>query len=177
MDFAAFPKIARLSRNCTVTEKIDGTNAQVFIDDDGHMYFGSRTRWITPQNDNYGFASWGTDHADELMLLGPGHHFGEWWGQGIQRKYGLTEKRFSLFNVGKWNPDNAPSCCHVVPILYQGEFDTTVIRGLINAMAEQGSRAVPGWMDPEGIVVFHEAAGIMFKKTIKGDESPKSKLV
>jgi hypothetical protein len=29
-------------------------------------------------------------------------------------------------------------------------------------------------MDPEGIVVFHEAAQQMFKVTIKGDEAPKS---
>lgn len=31
-----------------------------------------------------------------------------------------------------------------------------------------------GFMDPEGVVAFHVAAGIGFKKTIKGDEQPKS---
>lgn len=32
MTFEAFPKISRLRRNVIVTEKIDGTNAQVFIE-------------------------------------------------------------------------------------------------------------------------------------------------
>jgi hypothetical protein len=31
----------------------------------------------------------------------------------------------------------------------------------------------PGFMDPEGIVVFHAAAGVCFKKTIKDDARPK----
>jgi hypothetical protein len=29
-------------------------------------------------------------------------------------------------------------------------------------------------MDPEGVVVFHTASGQLFKKTIKGDQAPKS---
>jgi hypothetical protein len=33
MNFTPFPKIARLSREVIVTEKIDGTNAQVFVVD------------------------------------------------------------------------------------------------------------------------------------------------
>jgi hypothetical protein len=31
MEFTEFPKMARLSRDVIITEKIDGTNAQVFI--------------------------------------------------------------------------------------------------------------------------------------------------
>ena len=65
-DFQEFPKMARLSRRVIIAEKIDGTNAQVFISDDGLMKFGSRTRWITPEDDNHGFAKWATAHADEL---------------------------------------------------------------------------------------------------------------
>ena len=33
--FSQFPKMARLSREIVITEKIDGTNAQVLITDDG----------------------------------------------------------------------------------------------------------------------------------------------
>jgi hypothetical protein len=66
MEFEEFPKMARLSRRIIITEKIDGTNAQVFIGEDGTMQFGSRTRWITPDDDNFGFAKWATEHADEL---------------------------------------------------------------------------------------------------------------
>jgi len=47
IEFKEFPKIARLSRECIITEKIDGTNASILITDDGDMFFGSRTRWIT----------------------------------------------------------------------------------------------------------------------------------
>lgn len=57
MEFMEFPKIARLSRECIITEKIDGTNGQIFIDEDGKFLIGSRTRWITPENDNHGFAT------------------------------------------------------------------------------------------------------------------------
>lgn len=102
--FVEFPKIARLSRECIITEKIDGTNGQICIADDGKMLVGSRSRWITPEQDNYGFARWAMEHRDELMTLGVGRHFGEWWGSGCQRGYNLPkgEKRWSLFNVSRW---------------------------------------------------------------------------
>ena len=137
MEFREFPKMARLSREVIITEKLDGTNAQIYISDDGQtMLIGSRTRWITPQDDNHGFAKWAESHRDELLTLGPGRHFGEWWGQGIQRGYGLKEKRFSLFNVQRWalhgtepktyptmdprvtrTQDVLPPCCGLVPVL------------------------------------------------------------
>jgi len=57
--FVGFPKIARYSRLCTITEKIDGTNASIFIDDLGVDFrTASRTKWITPENDNMGFSLW-----------------------------------------------------------------------------------------------------------------------
>lgn len=55
-EFVPFQKIGRLSRGCTITEKIDGTNASIYIGEDGEFLTGSRTRWITPEDDNYGFA-------------------------------------------------------------------------------------------------------------------------
>ena len=64
-EFMEFPKIARLSRACTITEKIDGTNASVFIGENGTFLCGSRTRWITPEDDNFGFARWAHDHKEE----------------------------------------------------------------------------------------------------------------
>lgn len=172
--FEEFPKIARLTRECVVTEKIDGTNAQILITEDGRILAGSRKRWLKPEKsqDNYGFAAWVEANKEELLQLGPGRHFGEWWGQGIQRGYGLKEKRFSLFNVAKWS-DSRPSCCGVVPVLWRGVFDTASIEMALGALAVDGSAAAPGFMDPEGIVIFHTASGQLFKKTIKGDESPK----
>jgi len=77
-EFREFPKMARLSRECIITEKLDGTNAQILISADGQMLVGSRTRWITLDDDNHGFAKWAQEHRDGLMTLGEGGHFGEW---------------------------------------------------------------------------------------------------
>jgi hypothetical protein len=174
-EFTPFPKIARWSKEVVVTEKVDGTNAQIFITDDGaEIYAGSRTRWITPESDNFGFARWVSQNRDELLRLGPGSHFGEWYGQGIQRNYGLKEKRFALFNVSRWgNPDTRPACCGTVPELWRGSMNDLNVHTLMTALIENGSMMVPGFMKPEGIVVFHTASGTLLKKLIEGDDIPK----
>lgn len=183
LKFESFQKIARLSRECVVTEKIDGTNGVILITEDGQFYVGSRHQWIlTPENlyqtDPFGFARWAQDHKDELIAgLGAGRHFGEWWGLGIQRRYGLTEKRFSLFNTSRWADDAVrPQCCHVVPVLYQGRFDTVIIQDCLNNLKRDGSRAAPGFDRPEGVVIFHTAANICFKKTIEKDDEYKGQV-
>lgn len=176
MEFTAFPKMPRLSRECIITEKIDGTNAQIAISDDGRIFYGSRTRWITPQDDNYGFARWAEGNRDELMKLGPGRHFGEWWGPGIQRGYGIKEKAFSLFNVSRWSDDAIrPTCCRVVPTIFRGVFTTEAVDDSLSILRELGIHASPGFMRPEGVVVFHVAGGFGMKKTLEKDESPKGK--
>ena len=174
-EFQSFNKIARLNRDIVITEKLDGTNACIYNGVDGEFLVGSRNRWITPDNDNYGFARWAYDHKEELQLLGEGYHYGEYWGSGIQRGYGLTkgDKRFSLFNVHKWSDDVLrPKCCGVVPILYSGIFSEQAIKDCIDALKEYGSKAVP-FMNPEGIVIFHTASSFLFKVTIEGDDKPK----
>ena len=194
--FAEFPKMARLSRECIITEKIDGTNAQILITEDGQMLVGSRTRWITPEQDNAGFARWALEHREELMQLGAGRHFGEWWGQGIQRKYGMSEKRWSLFNVARWclhgetpqtiptadprivkTQDVLPPCCHLVPVLYRGEFKTEWVEVALKRLHRFGSDAAPGFMKPEGVVCFHIAGNVGFKKTLEKDEMPKGQFL
>jgi hypothetical protein len=183
--FTPMPKIGRLSRGCTITEKIDGTNASIFIAEPGEEYpdglflVSSRTRWITPSDDNYDFAKWAYANRDELMKLGPGHHFGEWWGLGIQRRYGLQEKRFSLFNVNRWRDgrDTRPTCCGVVPVLYEGDFNGGAIDSAMNALQVSGSVASPGFMQPEGIVIYHQATKTLFKKTFEKDSEGKAEGV
>jgi len=212
LKFRPFPKMARLSRECVITEKIDGTNASIFIGpSDGEdpnclseccpedvvlgMWAGSRTRWITPENDNFGFAKWVEENAKELFKLGEGHHFGEWWGSGIQRNYGYKkgERFFSLFNAGRWvehdkptyaieNPDpkappkfteHAPACCKVVPVLFQGLFSTLMANITLRTLGTLGSKAAAGFMNPEGVVVYHTAAGVGFKMTLDNDDRAK----
>lgn len=169
MEFTEFPKIARLTRQCIVTEKIDGTNAQVYVTEDGRVLAGSRNRYVTPDADNYGFAAWVKAHEDELRQgLGVGRHYGEWWGSGIQRGYGLEkgEKRFSLFNTSRWNAETKPACCHVVPVLFEGEFSTEKIDEVLSDLRDLGSAASLGFMRPEGVVIYHTAARLYFKKTL-----------
>lgn len=196
-EFLEFPKIARLSREIVVTEKIDGTNSQLLITENGEMLIGSRTRWITPKEDNYGFAAWAESNKEQLLKLGPGRHFGEWWGSGCQRGYGLQngDKRFSLFNVVRWAKhgtepkiistidgvdkyqDVLPEICSLVPELYRGVFDTQKIDWALHDLKLNGSYASKGFMKPEGIIIFHIAGNIGFKKTIEKDELPKSQII
>ena len=176
-EFQAFPKIARLNREIVITEKLDGTNASIHIAEDGCVYAASRTRWITPEDDNYGFARWVKENEEALRVgLGFGTHYGEWWGAGVQRRYGLAEKRFSLFNVHRWGDDAArPAICHVVPTLYRGPFSHAVIEANVYALRNSGSVAAPGFMKPEGVVVFHTASSTLYKVTCEKDEEPKGK--
>lgn len=174
MEFQAFDKIPRLRRTIVVTEKIDGTNACIAIGDDGEFAAQSRSRVIVPGDDNYGFAQWAYSNKEDLLKLGPGYHYGEWWGAGIQRRYGLTEKRFSLFNTGRWasNPDK-PDCCGVVPILAVG--DLSCVDEAVQQLRNKGSVAAPGFMFPEGVVIYHTSSRQMFKVTLERDEEPKGK--
>lgn len=173
--FEAFPKIGRLKRTVVITEKIDGTNAQIIVTEDGQIGAASRTRLITPEDDNFGFAAWVAANKDGLLRLGPGRHFGEWWGAGIQRRYDLTEKRFSLFNVSRWsNSELRPACCHAVPVLYHGIFNTAAVDETIEGLRCSGSHASPGFMKPEGAVVWVPATSTLFKVTLEKDEEPKS---
>lgn len=175
-EFAEFQKIPRLTRPMIVTEKIDGTNAQVVVTEEGLVLAGSRSRFITPADDNFGFAAWVRDHEQELLTLGPGRHFGEWWGSGIQRGYGLKEKRFSLFNVSRWgDPAARPACCGCVPLLHEGLFSTEAVADVLLHLKEFGSVAAPGFMKPEGVVIFHVAGNLMFKKTLEKDDEWKGK--
>jgi hypothetical protein len=206
MQFEEFKKIPRLFRDCTITEKIDGTNGQILIKDamdgdlndaepltsyayEGNLYYvyaGSRNRWVYPRKseDNSGWAAWVLERAPLLVeILGTGRHYGEFWGAGIQRKYGLTQtdKRWSLFHP-KWNEIlkgrrlgglQVPVGLGCVPILYEGPFLTDMVERSKSVLRTQGSHAAPGFMDPEGVVIYHQAANAYFKSTLKDDEKPK----
>jgi len=173
--FQPFPKIPRLSRDAVVTEKLDGTNAQVIITEDGRVIAASRKRLITVGDDNFGFASWVKDNEEELLNLGVGRHYGEWWGKGIQRGYSKPDRTFSLFNVNRWWDDEVrPSCCSVVPILMEAPFDEPGLsHKCMKILKEEGSFAAPGYMNPEGIVIYHKQSGNLYKKTFEHDTDGK----
>ena len=173
-EFVGFPKIPRLNREVIITEKIDGSNAAVWISDDmTEIAACSRTKWISPKSDNFGFASWVSQNLGELVKLGSGLHHGEWYGVGIQRGYGLKEKRFALFNTSRWTPESTPGCCQVVPVLWSGNYANMRLTEILDNLRSEGSRMVPGFTKPEGVVVFHTASGMMQKVLLEGDELPK----
>lgn len=183
-EFLHFPKIPLGAKvPCWITEKIDGTNAQIVVLNDRTVIAGSRNRWISAvptSADNFGFAGWVRDNAGMLSRLGPGRHFGEWWGAGIGRRYGLTERRFWLFDRHRWNPETLPEGLPrevgVVPLLA-----TCDIESLAGTMAyvegklrDEGSVAAPGWREPEGYVVqigIHGEDVVSFKVTDSGNKS------
>jgi hypothetical protein len=201
IEFLAFPKIPRMRRTVCVTEKIDGTNACIQIrpmsafengspgpiaqDEliDAHgvnqgiygMWAQSRQQFITPNKDNYGFATWVCANAKDLLALGEGAHYGEWWGYGIQRGYIQQRKRFSLFNVARWQPgrDTPPACCDVVPLLGYAEHDG--IDALLDDLRVNGSKAAPGFMMPEGVIVWHTQSKQYYKILLENDAEPKGK--
>ena len=205
MEFEKFGKLSRWSRPIIITEKLDGTNAQIGIEEADptksasefivsrivaedkvyDVYAGSRTRWLKPgkQTDNYGFAEWVHENAGVLVgILGEGRHYGEWWGQSIQRNYDLPYRRFSLFNVSKWghlpSVDDAEedSLVLCVPQIFQGYLTDDLISLLMDELKENGSYAAPGFKNPEGIVIFHTHGNVAFKKTFEGDEYGKGNV-
>lgn len=162
MEFKAWPKITRVEnrKSPIFTEKLDGTNACIVIGENGEFLCQSRSRFITPEDDNFGFAKWAQENKEELLKLGPGYHFGEWWGKGIQRGYGLSEKRFSLFNTRRWGAHNrnTPSCVSTVPFIR-----ARTVEEARELLITNGSYAVPGWMRPEGAVMFDPDTKTCFK--------------
>ncbi len=127
----------------------------------------SRNRLITPAQDNAGFAKWVVNNIVTLIEdLGPGRHMGEWYGQGIQRNYGLDHKRFALFNTHRYSKTEftTPNLS-TVPVLYHGPLSELGIKATAAELRMFGSQAVEGFMNPEGVCVYHEQARQIFKYT------------
>lgn len=169
LEFKPWVKITRENPfNVTITEKLDGTNACIVIQDGVIVGVQSRKRFITPDNDNYGFAGWVKRNQEELLKLGEGYHYGEWVGLGIQKNpHGFAEKRFYLFNTFRWNTENPnlPDCCRVVPILFQGNLldKPDCIQNLLNKLEHDYSEGA----EAEGVVVYYHALRSYTKHTIK----------
>lgn len=182
--FQPYGKTPRWRSQVIVTEKIDGTNVFIIVPEDESLPLavGSRNRYISPgkSTDNFGFAGWVADNEKVLRRLGPGRHDGEWWGVGIGRGYGLTERRWSLFQAHRWTgnlPEGLPANVGVVPILARGE-DIGLVETAAENLRQNGSVAAPGYMNPEGVIVAHAASGFKPAKYVfenKVGPSPEEK--
>lgn len=170
-EFRRWSSIERFSQMITITEKIHGSNAQIFVDDSGEVHAGSRERWLTLVHDNFGFCNHVKTHADEIRtLLGPGRHFGEWYGSGINSTYGLKTKRLALFDT-RWQDKPRPDWCDVVPILYQGLHSAEAVATTLAKLKQEGSVLQPGFMAPEGIVLRFERSGVLMKQVFDAEET------
>ncbi len=160
-EFQAWPKIPRWeNESYVITEKIDGTNGCIIITEYGDVFAQSRNNIlnVTEAGDNFGFCKWVMGNKDDLLGLGVGYHYGEWWGQGIQRNYGLQDRRFSLFNI--WMK-NIPECVYKVPVI-----EKTLEKARVR-LNQLGSQAAPGFMNPEGLVLCAtQNRGVRYKYII-----------
>lgn len=180
MEFKSFSEIKKYTPlRLTITQKIHGTNAQIaiYLDDEGQIQLktGSRTRWIFPHDDNYGFATFVHAHKQEFIdKLGLGTHHGEWAGPGINSGEGLKEKTFVLFNHGRPYEKGLPPSTVLVPVLYDGLIPEGIsidqaVEAAMNALKQTGSCLAPGFMRPEGVVI--DIGGQRRKKVFKAEET------
>ncbi len=93
-----------LEGRCYVFPKIDGTNASVWMEDDGLPHAGSRNRELSLGNDNAGFCRWVKDNWKEFMPLLAAHPryrvYGEWLVPHTLRTYREEAwRKFYIFDV------------------------------------------------------------------------------
>jgi len=198
IEYKKLPSLSRLFRDITVTEKLDGTQSTIIfepydgeipaeggeylLDGDGNVYevgAQSKNRLLKPgkQTDNYGFADWVLRNRYNLFrILGPGRHSGEFWGYKIARNYDVSYRAFSLFNPAKLGDNDwwvGDVLVNSVPVLYEGPFDQAEIEYTAMKLRRDGSKAVTGFMKPEGVVVYHHHSGNSFKFTIDNNDKHK----
>jgi hypothetical protein len=186
--FIKWPSTPRWHKGITITEKIDGTNACIRILD-GTVTTQSRKRLITPEDDNFGFAKWAYDNAGALTdVLGYGVHFGEWFGEGIQKNpLGIEGKRFAHFSPWKYNEVEQEriresGLVEFVPVLFEGQADYNVIPNIIEGLELYGSRVAGAklvsqgyahepdeYARAEGIIVWHRETQQKYKILLDND--------
>jgi hypothetical protein len=174
-----------------ITEEIDGTRSCVCIsrlppdveapegvlsvEVDGVRWVlrpASPLRWLSIERDNFGFAAWVYTRAEQLTRLGPGWHRGEWYGQGIQRTYGLADRRWALFDAERWTkpPPGLAGEVEVVPVLarVKGPQLADATARALHRLDESGSLAVPG-QRAEGILISPVGMPtVRFKARLRG---------
>lgn len=60
-------------------------------------------------------------------------------------------------------------------MLYEGLFSTDAVNACLDRLRKEGSFAAPGFMKPEGVIIWHTAARVGFKVTIEKDDEWKGK--
>lgn len=169
MEFRKWPKTKRYENiECFITEKVDGTNALIAIDEEGNIKAGSRNRWLTADHDNMGFHAWVMENKEELLKLGKGYYYGEWIGKGINRNYGLEDRCLLLFerptNADKLDPELS---IYDVPLM--GVCSLECLDDLLTHTKTKmgGFSNINGFPNPEGLMVNIPALGKRIKYIFK----------
>lgn len=169
IEFKPWDKIARgKDQHITITEKLNGTNACVIIKENKVVGVQSRTRLITPETDNYGFAQWVYDNKNALEQLGDGYHYGEWYGEGIQKNpHRKNGKHLALFNTFRFHEDNPlPENLNIeiVPILYTGPQQDITVDTVMETLK---ILALEAEYIPEGVIIYYHNTRTLEKYTFK----------
>jgi len=88
---------------CYIFPKIDGTNASVWLDENGSLQAGGRKRHLTLEFDNAGFCAWAKDQKNlmEYLVGNPTHRlYGEWLVPHALKTYRTDAwRKFYVFDV------------------------------------------------------------------------------
>jgi len=158
LEFKRWPKIKRfMDADMIITQKMEGTNAQITFREDSsgciQWFAGSRNRKLCALHDNFGFYKWAGENLQALYdVLGPGRHYGEWCGPGIQNSEGLRERKFFSFDPFLEVLEGLKHLVEPVPLLYKGPFNLDSIHGILVGLRDHGSK-VNGFHPAEGVIV------------------------
>lgn len=179
-EFKAWREIEKFTGiHVIVTEKIHGANCHVNVvsQPDGSLkaIAGKRTSYVGTQG-LFGFGEFVTSNEKEICeKLGPGRHYAEWTGAGVNGDYGLKNKTAVLFNTRHHGPKKAagvlPDRFDVVPVLYDGPYVQEKIDEVLADLKANGSKFSHGYMRPEGVVLFFPLFNAYKKIVFKPEET------
>ena len=121
MEFNKYQHVERLGTvetenieigECWLFPKLDGSNGQVWVNDNGKICCGSRNRELTLENDNQGFMAWVLEQDNIREFFSNYQNlrlFGEWLIPHTLRTYEQSAwKKFYVFDVMDANGNYLP---------------------------------------------------------------------
>lgn len=113
---------------CYIFPKLDGTNASVWLDDDGAIKCGSRNRELTLDDDNAGFCKWVDDNFDHFTKFFKERPdlrlYGEWLVPHTLKTYNEDAwRKFYIFDVYDERTKSYCTYEYYQPILEEWNFD------------------------------------------------------
>lgn len=187
-EFQAWPKTTRLKSKCTVSEKLNGSNGALVtvvttsLGPDGvttlyhvKLYYQTRTRMVTLDDDQTGLAAWAEENRESLKYdlvfnghnpdnppkVGVSYHYGEFMTRGHK------EPHFYLFNTRRWSKMQfSTPTLKVVPVLYEGDYYEGLVEEFLEDLRVNGSRVHPE-LPAEGVVTYWPGDDTM-KKSYTG---------